>query len=447
MLEIDENMLVALRWCEAKGQGWSLGQQLGLGGTAPVFEIETPIGTRALKVYDARFTTDVERRRLAEQLSLKGHDCPSLVQIFEGGEFEGRLFVVMARAPGKELEKCLPNVPRNMIRHIVDQVARAALYLSGRDLCHRDIKAANVFVSEDFQQVTLLDISVIRDIEDPVGAGTDHDDQLPVVATARYSPPEYLFRLLAPGPELWHALNIYQLGALLHDLIMREPLFQSEYAKSAENRYRFAWIVATTAPRILAEDLDQDLIFTARRALDKDWELRSLLRLEDFLADSSIQKAHALQFVGLSKEPAALPSSDDAGSRLERIRETVKVLDQIISDRLRRKGATTQHAIRHGADDHSKLLTFRWNAPPAEANTNSGPIELQISLSLNAGWRRSWFRSSAQMRAVVDGEQRQSTMALPDIEDEPGAESEIANQVELALADLAVMLTRPKIAL
>src|SRR6185437_11160651 len=97
---------------------------------------------------------------------------------------------------GQELEKRLTDVPREKIRTILDQVAQAAIFLRGKGLCHRDIKAANVFLSDDFSHCTLLDISVIRDVTDPIGAGTDQEGQLPFIATARYSPPEYLFRLL-----------------------------------------------------------------------------------------------------------------------------------------------------------------------------------------------------------------------------------------------------------
>ena len=156
-------------------------------------------------------------------------------------------------------------------------MARAAIFLRENGLCHRDIKAANIFVSDDFGHSTLLDISVVRNVTDPIGIGTDHEGQLPVVATARYSPPEYLFRLREPGNDLWHALNVYQLGALLHDLIVREPLFEAEYLKSAENRYRFAWVVAMVDPVVQADDVDRDLILTACRALDKigNGELRS----------------------------------------------------------------------------------------------------------------------------------------------------------------------------
>jgi serine/threonine protein kinase len=329
-----ESNQIARQWCESKGDGWSLGPQLGTGGTAPVFEVVSPDGSRALKIYDSAFSTgqkgEIERKRVDQQLALKGHDCPSLVQVYEGGEFAGRLYLVMSRAPGTELEKRLMEIPRSSIRNIVSQIASAALFLKSRDLCHRDIKAANIFISDDLSVATLLDISVIRNIYDPVGTGTDHDGKLPVLATARYSPPEYLFRLLDPGPDLWHALNVYQLGALLHDLIMRVPLFQSEYENSKENRYRFAWTVSTVAPAIQADGVDRDLMFTARRALDKDWKRRSTIALEDFLADSNIHQLQALRILGLSEGATILRQDDQIASRLSRVSVVSSRLEEAV---------------------------------------------------------------------------------------------------------------------
>ena len=35
---------IARRWCESRGKQWELGTQLGVGGTAPVFEVSSPEG-------------------------------------------------------------------------------------------------------------------------------------------------------------------------------------------------------------------------------------------------------------------------------------------------------------------------------------------------------------------------------------------------------------------
>jgi protein kinase-like protein len=441
-----ENSDVAHRWCEMKGPGWFVGDQLGKGGTAPVFEISSPDGPRALKIYDVDFSTgekgEIEYKRIELQVALCGHDCASLVQVYDGGRFEDRLYLLMARAPGTELEKRLEDVPRHKIRHIVDQIARAALFLKSKGLCHRDIKSANVFISDDFDHATLLDISVIREIHDLLGMGTDHDGQLPVLATARYAPPEYLFRLLELGPTLWHALNVYQLGALLHDLIMKEPLFQKEYLQSTTNRYRFAWIVATVNPRISAADVDQDLVFTALRSLDKDWERRSHIRLEDFLADSVIQQAHAFRFLGLTREREAVGQENDIATRLQRVREISSSLEEAILGYLTKNSVAAKHAVLPGENDTSKVVIFDWNAETGELEPASRSIRFQVSLQLVLETGGYSFMMSAKLSTLVNGVEREVRLELPSLREELGVESALATHAESALAKLAIEITQ-----
>ena len=434
---------IAADWCQRKGAGWQLAGQLGAGGTAPVFEVASPDGPRALKIYDTKFSTGrlgrIEHQRIEQQLQLQGHDCRSLVHVYEGGTTNDRLFLLMSRAPGTELEKRLRDVPRSKIRHILNEVTRACLFLQSRDLCHRDIKAANIFVSDDFSAVTLLDISVVRGIHDPVGLGTDHEGQLPVLATARYSPPEYLFRLIEPSPGLWHALTIYQLGALLHDLIARQPLFQLEYQNSRENRYRFAWVVATQIPFILATDVDEDLLFLAHRALDKDWKRRSLLRIEDFLLDSTVRQRHALQTLGIFRDP--IPQGVvDVQARRRRLDAVSTTLDEHLTGYLRKGGIRATHrVVPSPAGDDSRTITLEWVASDHSKSTST--IVFQLTLRLLHEGSRGRFTSTATLSRQADDDAKDVTLELPDVLDDEHADAALASRSEAVIAQLAVKLS------
>ena len=434
---------IATRWCQRKGAGWELVDQLGVGGTAPVFEVTSPDGPRALKVYDLKFSSgqlgDIEHHRIEQQLRLQNHDCRSLVQVYDGGLTDDRLFLLMSRAPGTELEKRLRDVPRPKLRAILHQVAQACLFLQSRDLCHRDVKAANIFVSDDFNHATLLDISVIRGIHDPVGVGTDHDGQLPVVATARYSPPEYLFRLAKPGPPLWHALTIYQLGALLHDLIARTPLFQVEYQNSKENRYRFAWVVATHIPRIPAGDIDDDLLFLAHRALDKDWNRRSTLRIEDFFQHSANRQQHALQMLGMFRDvlPATPPDVQTRRLRLDRVSTA---LEDHLTRYFRKSGVRTTHRVSPDpTGDNSRTITLNWDVAGPDESTAT--VTLQLTLSLLPDGPTGRFAGTAVLSKRTKDNAQEVTLELPETPDDEHTEATLAGQSEAALAHLATELS------
>ena len=418
-IQDDEARKIAEKWCKSKGTQWEVNGQLGRGGTAPVFEIKGLNNElRALKIYDEDFSSgkkgEIEHDRIEKQLELKNHDCSSIVQIYDGGEFENRHFVLMSRAPGNELERRLADFPRNKIRLILDQIAKAIIFLRDRDICHRDIKSANIFIAEDFNQATLLDMSVIRDIYDPLGVGTDHNGQLPVLATARYSPPEYLFRLIEPGDKLWHALNIYQLGALLHDLIMRKPMFQDEYASSTENRYRFAWVVSTIEPKIIAGDVDDDLLFLAKRALDKDWERRAKIQIEEFLSDYSSQLEHSLQLVGLAGKLSYVEPKVDKGLPRKRLQEVASMLEEEITNGLKNRGVTSKHRLNHTPIDTIKNLTFEWNTttqvPSGDVNSI---IIFNLVLSIKERNRNHFFLIDAKLSREDENMLKDVSLEIP----------------------------------
>ncbi|MBK3434811.1 serine/threonine protein kinase [Pseudomonas fluorescens] len=216
---------------------------LASGGSAAVYRVETTEGPRAFKVFDPKFVSQEEgskeRHRLALQERLIGHDCESLVQTYSIELKHDTAFVEMEFIPWPQLKKVLPDIPDSAISSLILQLIKAVRFLESLNIVHRDIKPENIHITEDYKNLKLLDLGVVREFDPgPEAEETDHGALRVFLATAQYSPPEYLFRLDPPSEELWKAINFYQVGAVLHDLIMKEPIFQAEMATG--NR----WLVA-----------------------------------------------------------------------------------------------------------------------------------------------------------------------------------------------------------
>lgn len=432
-------------WCSSQGVDWKVIDTIETvrsGGTATVYRIDSPQGLLALKLYSEEFSFGDRGResliRLKPQIDLGLHDCPFLVRVHDGGRLEDqRLFVLMDAANGRELEECLAEIPRDKIRNIVDQIARAVIFLRQNGQCHRDIKSANIFISDDYDSAILLDLSVLRDVDDPLGSGTDHGHELPVVATSRYSPPEYLFRLVPPSADLWHALDVYQLGGLLHDLIMREPMFAEEYQKTREtNRYRFAWIVATQEPKVHAADVDPDLVSLARRALDKDWQRRGNLRLEDFLDEAEVHRSQALLALGANVRPVSAAVTLSAIN--ERMRDLSVELEGEVVAGLRSIFITAKHIIEGTEGD--RILTFSWE-PVSSPEVQWRNVNFSIILSRVEKPIGPVIEISVKLEAVGDTV-KQANIGLPEVNDDQNAAPVLATAAMGALADLAIQVLR-----
>ncbi len=375
-----ENLQLAEKWCLARGAGWSVIDKIGEGGTAPVYKLRSPDGLRALKLLHEEYSSptmlSASLRRVEVQCEKIGvNDCPYLVNVYDGGEFNGRIYLLMDVAAGSELAGKLQTVPREKINGIVEQIARACIFLRSKNLCHRDIKSENIYITDDFSHATLLDVSVVREIYDPIGNGTDHGNKLPVVATSRYSPPEYLFRLIEPSETLWHAVDVYQLGCLIYDLVMREQIFEEEFQRSADNRYRFAWIVATQTPAITARDVDAAVILLGERALDKDFNRRSTLNLDDFLLLSENKSKIGLEQIGLAGG-AQIARVKGGGLNLRKVTNGhAKNLEEKLCAYLNEKHLRVDHETEQLAEAHSKV-SLSWTTKTESFNT----VELTYEL-------------------------------------------------------------------
>jgi serine/threonine protein kinase len=280
---------------ELKGHhigGWLVHDYLGNGFSAVVVSAEKDGQPAALKIIDPEMVErSGEKNQLARimaEKALAGHGHPHLVDIFDGGRCDvtSYLHVAMEKLDPRTLGKVKRKLPRDNIGKLIGQLAQAAQFLEERGLAHRDIKPDNIFVDAEYSVVKLLDLGVIHPPNSPDGHGAGTGDRF--VGTARYSPPEFLYREEEDTPECWRAVTFYQIGATLYDLLMRRQIFE-DYKEPAARLYR---AVRETVLVFECEDAEPWLVDLARRCLHKDWRVRNeLVGWEDFQGPRSPQES------------------------------------------------------------------------------------------------------------------------------------------------------------
>lgn len=264
-------------------EGWCIVEYINHGKSAAVFKATRGPYIAAVKIFDddliKRYGDATQFARIDRELSLIGNPHPYIVKIIGGGidAHSKNHYIIMGYVEGSNVLQCLEQIPFDKVALYGEQLASAAQHLESLNLCHRDIKPENIAVSPDYERVTLLDLGVIK----PIGVTglTDGDDIRNFVGTLQYSSPEFLLRQEEDNIDGWRALTYYQIGAVLHDLIMKKPLFQefaSPYAALVN-------AVQHNQPIIQNPNVSQTLINLVSKCLLKDWRVRlSLIEWDDF---------------------------------------------------------------------------------------------------------------------------------------------------------------------
>jgi eukaryotic-like serine/threonine-protein kinase len=271
-MDLELTKRVARKLCEE--HNWQNLEFIDAGNSGAVFRIDHPKhGSSALKIYDPAFFKGgnalIEEKRIKLQEQLRSHGNPHLIDILEVGAIaeENTWYLLMELCSWPNLEKCLPSVRDDQVEDLLRQLVDAVEFLQRKGLVHRDIKPANIVVHPTFSHLKLLDLGVLRRIEHTEGNGTDQAETKRFVATTQYSSPEYLTRDELPGAEGFEALNVYQVGAVLHDLIMKSPIFREE--AETQNKYILYKAVTSKHPLVVNPNLPPRLISLCKAALSK----------------------------------------------------------------------------------------------------------------------------------------------------------------------------------
>lgn len=220
------------------GDRYELGETLGRGGMAEVFEgrdlrLNRRVAVKVLRPDLARDPAFQTRFRREAQSAASLND-PNIVAVYDTGEdvLDGQgqptrvPYIVMEYVDGHTLRELLGSgrrlLPERALE-IMTGVLNALDYSHAHGIIHRDIKPGNVMLTRS-GDVKVMDFGIARAVADSQATVTQGDA---VMGTAQYLSPEQ-----ARGEVVDARSDLYSAGCLTYELLTGRPPFQGESAVS-----------------------------------------------------------------------------------------------------------------------------------------------------------------------------------------------------------------------
>ena len=199
-------------------------ERIGRGGMGSVYKAHDPALDRmvALKVISTEtdHADELRARFFREAQACAKLSHPNIVTIYDLGEADGNLFIVMELLVGDELRQL---IAKRAIVHLEDKVSLMVQICEGlefahdKGIVHRDVKPANIFVLRN-GQVKILDFGIAHIAAAQTGltrAGL-------IVGTLQYMAPE---RARGHGS---HHSDIFSVGAVFYELLTNRAPFTGD---------------------------------------------------------------------------------------------------------------------------------------------------------------------------------------------------------------------------
>jgi signal transduction histidine kinase len=155
-------------------------------------------------------------RREAEAIARLQH--PNIVQIYDIGEHEGKLYLALEYCAGGSLAGKINGTPwpSKKAAQLVETLARAVDYAHRQRIIHRDLKPANILLLEDGTP-KIADFGLARNLDDVPQTPSGK-----VFGTPAYMAPEQ-----ASGKMVGPATDIYALGSILYEVLTGRRPFKA----------------------------------------------------------------------------------------------------------------------------------------------------------------------------------------------------------------------------
>jgi serine/threonine protein kinase/tetratricopeptide (TPR) repeat protein len=199
---------------------------LGSGGMGDVYRARDPRLERevAIKVIRTAATSAEAHARLwREARAAASVSHPGVCQIYDVGESDDQLFLVMELLTGEPLSNRMRDgvVPLDEAVTITLGVLAALGALHSRQIVHRDLKPSNVFLTDG--GVKLVDFGLARSRHSVTGTDLTLTQAGTVVGTPRYMAPEQW-----TGAALDPRADLFAVGAMLFEMLAGKPAFPGD---------------------------------------------------------------------------------------------------------------------------------------------------------------------------------------------------------------------------
>ena len=252
--------------------GYRVLERIGKGAMGVVYSAQDGRGRRvAVKVMMADLEGDPEtRERFYREAKIAGRlQHRNLISVFDMGEDEGRLFMVMELLHGRTLSEYLQPGPPGLetCLDVMAQMCEGLAVAHVHGIFHRDIKPGNIFVQDD-GGVKVLDFGVARLADSSMTASGF------IVGTPDFMSPEQ-----ARGRDVDHRSDIFSTGAVFYFMLSGRKPFGAADLPAVLHK-----VEAEDPPPLTETEAPPGLSRIVGRALEKS-AARRYQELGELLAD------------------------------------------------------------------------------------------------------------------------------------------------------------------
>jgi tRNA A-37 threonylcarbamoyl transferase component Bud32 len=232
---------------------YEIRSRLGEGATAIVYgawdrELRRPVALKVLR--EGSGWSDLQRQRFEREAQTAASlSHPNVVTVYDVGEAQGRLYLVMELVEGKPLSQVFQEqklAPRELLQ-LLEKVCRGVAAAHAKGIVHRDLKPANILVTSSGEP-KVGDFGLAHLLESPghlTRTGTS-------LGTPLYMSPE---QVKGQSKDISPRTDVYGLGAVIYEAVTGRPPHAGETLQEIYTRilHEDPALPSTLRPKVSSE--------------------------------------------------------------------------------------------------------------------------------------------------------------------------------------------------